>query len=260
MEDAYGKSIREGQKVMARPRKIDTDALLRIVDDYFESKGDPSKLKCSYLEEYAISLGVDVKAYDFRRNVAVRQRMEELRDLSLLRSDGGAIAYKTLDVDAFLARCHTKIMLRNSLLELDETWRRIYERAAEMSKQNEMLKAAEDQAIAKQGKLLSEVTELSEQLKRINRESRDTVLENRYLRKMLKVYLFPAIANEILLWEKVLEQVDTEVTQIAMDQLVDPAIPSPFHSAIAADRTMLSREEMLLSRMWEKTLGGQDDA
>ena len=63
---------------MARPRKLSDDEMLKIVDSFYESNGNPSMLKCSLLEEYAISIGVEVKAYDFRRNEAVRHRMDEL--------------------------------------------------------------------------------------------------------------------------------------------------------------------------------------
>jgi len=245
---------------MARPKKTDTGTMVQIVDSFFESTGDPSKLKCSFLEEYAASLGMDVKAYDFRRNAAVRQRMKELRDLSLLRSDEGVIAYKSLDVDALLTRCHTKTMLRNSLLELDETWRRIYERAVELSKQNGALTAQSEKAAADRETLVSEVSASSARIAQLNKTNRETALENRYLKKMLKTYLYPAIANEILLREKVLDQVDTEATQKAVDQLADSVLPSPFHGSVAADRAMLSREEALLDRMWKQTTGGQDDA
>jgi hypothetical protein len=253
---SLGKVFKGGQKVMARPRKLDTGVLLKIVDSYFESTGDPDKLKCSYLEEYAKSQGIDVKAYDFRRNVDVRRRMEELRDLYFVRSESGAIAYKSLDVDAFLSRCRTKTILRNSIIELDETWRRVYERSVDMSKKNTELKSTTEQAVAEQRRLASEIAELTDRAKRLNKENKDTTLENRYLRKMLKTYLYPAVANQILLDEKILDQVDTEVTKIAMDTLTDPTIPSPFTGAVAADRKMLTREESLFNRMREQIRKG----
>jgi len=245
---------------MARPKKTDTATLLRLVDGYFESTGDPDKLKCSYLEEYAVSQGVDVKAYDFRRNADVRRRMEELRESSLLRSESGAIAYKSLDVDALLSKCRTKTSLRDSLIELDESWRRIYERAAQTSKNNAELNATAEQAVARCEGSQAQIEELSEQVKQLKKDSRDITLENRYLKKMLKTYLYPAIANELLIRENVLEQTDTEVTELAMTQMADSKVPSPFSGAVAADRAMLSREESLLKRMLEQSLGGQDDA
>ena len=70
---------------MARPKKIDTEQLVRLVDSYFttEAAGDSSKLKCSMLEVFANRNGIEVKAYDFRRNQKVRNRIEELKQLVL---------------------------------------------------------------------------------------------------------------------------------------------------------------------------------
>ena len=58
---------------MARPRKTDSDELVALVDSYFttEAAGNPAKLKCSLLEEYAARLGKAAKAYDFRRDEKV---------------------------------------------------------------------------------------------------------------------------------------------------------------------------------------------
>ena len=245
---------------MARPRKTDTETMLRIVDAYFESTGNPDKLKCSHLEEYAFSQGFDIKAYDFRRNTSVRQRMEELRDLSPLHSESVAIAYKSLDVDAFLSRCRTKTMLRNSLIELDETWRRIYERAIDMSKTNTTLKAAAARAAEEKEQFLSVIDGLTGQIRALKREKKDLTLQTRYLKKMLRTYLYPAIANEILMRENVLDQADTDVTALAMIRMADTALPSPFSGAISADRAMLSREENLLNHMQNQIFGGDNDA
>lgn len=234
---------------MARPKKVDTEIMLRLVDDYFESTGDPNKLKCSLLEEYAASQGLDVKAYDFRRNTDVRRRMEKLREMSPMDSEACAIAYKSLDVDAFLSRCRTGKMLRDSLIELDETWRRVYERAAYMSLKNTELKAAAKHMAAQHDESLSKIASLTEQATRLDADAKNAVVENRYLKKMLKTYLYPAIANEILLRENVLEQADTEVAEYTMKEMVDGALPSSLSGAVTADIAAISREEALLNRM-----------
>lgn len=244
---------------MARPRKLSTEEMLHIVDSYYETNGDPDMLKCSFLEEYAISLGVNVKAYDFRRNESVRKRMEELRVIGGT-GNAGAIAYKGMDVDALLNRSRTREALRNSLLELDETWRRVYERAAVLTQRNTSLladifaKKQELEALTAQNSELESVNSM------LKKSSNLLVLENRYLKKMLKQYLYPAIANEILISENVLEQADTIVAGEAMANLVDPAIPASFSSSVAVDTAMLSREEALLERMKDHIHGGRHDA
>ena len=96
-------------------------------------------MKCSSLEEYACSLGFDIKAYDFRRSDAVRRRIEELRNSMWVNGGNNAVAYKSMDVDALIIRNNTPEKLKNSLLELDETWRGIYEKAAALSSKNAAL-------------------------------------------------------------------------------------------------------------------------
>jgi hypothetical protein len=236
---------------MARPPKLKSEEMLSIVNSFFENNGNPGMLKYSHLETYAVSLGVEVKAYDFRRNQAVRQRMEELRQ-SVEIGEAGIITYKNLDVDAILNRNRTREMLRNSLLELDESWRRIYDKAADLSKNNKILMGdnfAKNQIIET---LTIAKHALEAENKSIKAESSTVILENRYLRKALNQYLYPAVANEILKNENVLESVDTEVMSETIDSLVDSVVPASFSSSIAADRDMISREEALIIRMRNK--------
>jgi hypothetical protein len=240
---------------MARPRKLSTDEMLQIVDSYFENCGDPGELKCSFLEIYAASLGIEAKAYDFRRNAAVRQRMEELR--GPVKSDGiGAIVYKTMDVDAMLNRNHTREMMKNSLLELDETWRRVYEKASDLSRKNTAL-LSEMSSLKKTTERISDEKETLEvQAKSADRKANALIVETRYLKKMIGAYLYPAIANEILKDENVLEQIGTRASPEAMAALSESGAPTSFSSSVAGDMKMLSREESLLERIKQQIHGG----
>ncbi len=243
---------------MARPRKLGTPEMLQIVDSYYESHGNSNALKYSLFEEYAVSLGLDVKAYDFRRNGAVRKRVEDLRGMD--KFDGiQAIAYKGIDVDAFLTRNRTRETLRNGLLELDESWRRIYDRAAELSRHNTELLKEVFTAKQENGTLATQNLEFEAACKKSQQSANAFLLENRYLKRMLKQYLYPTIANEILIVEKVLEQADTEATPAAMANLVDPGVPPPFSQSVSADAALFSREEYLLQRMKEQIQGGNVD-
>jgi hypothetical protein len=243
---------------MARPKKLETSELVRIVDSYFESNGDPGRLKCSFLEEYAISMGFDVKAYDFRRDAAVRKRMEELR-LSAGGIGNSAIAYKSLDVDALLNRNYTREMLKNSILELDETWRRVYERAATLTKENAALMSSLALKRRDIDALAAEKDACEARAKAAGRDLNALVLENRYLRRSLKEYLYPAVANEILKREHVLAQIDTDVPPMTMAALTDGAAPMAFSASVAADKDAVSKEAAILKRMGERVYG-KDDA
>ena len=82
-------------------------------------------------------------------------------------------------------------------------------------------------------------------------EVRSLTVENRYLRKMLRTYLYPALANEILEKENQLKKPDTEVTPQAKHKLIDGKFPSATSEALSPDAKMLSREEELLKQMWD---------
>ena len=239
---------------MARPRKLETRELVQIAESFYESHGNPAKLKFSLLEEYAMSLGIDAKAYDFKRNETVRKRMYELRAASDA-SGPGAIAYKSLDVEAMLNCNYTRQMMKDSLISLDESWRRIYERAVELSSKNAALLSALNAEGKSKRALAEERDALGARVKLLERKANDLSNENRYLKRVLKEYLYPAIANEILLRENVLSQADTEVTPHAMQALADVETPSPFAASVDRDRQMLSREDALLQRMTDQIRG-----
>jgi DNA-binding Lrp family transcriptional regulator len=244
---------------MARPKKLSDAEMIRIVETFFESHGNPKKMKCSLLEEYAGTLGIEIKAYDFRRSTAVRDRMEELKK-SVKIEGTGAVVCKSIDIDAMLARNFTRDMLKHSLTELDDSYRRIYEKAVESSRENEMLLSESFTKNKTIKALASEKEILEARIRQMESASNAMLLENRYLRKMLKVYLYPAVANEILKEDNISGQSGSEVTQAAMDNMADIDSISSFTSSVAADRDMLSREESLLKRLKNQIEGGNGNA
>ena len=117
---------------MPRPRKNDSDELIRLVDEFFTSEacGNPAKLKGSLLESYAARRGSTAKSYDFRRDPAVTGHIEYLKKLvsdeNGIRVINGS-AYKTLDTAALLKKYHDPDSLTKALLEIDAHWKSIYE-------------------------------------------------------------------------------------------------------------------------------------
>jgi len=241
---------------MARPRKMNTDDMLAIVNTVYEETGDPSRLKYSFLAECAVTQGFDVKPYDFRRTKEVRVRIEELRDLSPFFTKGNSLAYKDLDVDAFIRRNRNPDSLKTALIELDGVWRRIHERACALLKEKEALSHELKQKSLEFEQLKVEFSETSQQLTVHRCEQRDMLAKNRHLTNMIKKYLHTAIANEILKNEGTLECVDTVVTQTAMDSLVEKDMPLSFSKSISADKQILSREDSLLRQMAANLMEG----
>lgn len=245
---------------MARPKKINTDDMIQIVNAYFttEAAGNPDRLKCSLLEEFAERNGYSVKAYDFRRDINVRKHLEVLKQM-VLDDNGMRIilgeSYKNLDVNRILKVRRDPDELRKVMGEMDDYWKQVYENSIETTK-----KAAE---FRKEKEYLKvELKSVTQRLCDYQKDSSEAVannkallLENRYLRKMLKTYLYPALANEILQQDNLIKNADSKVTEHAKDKLIDGKFPAALREATEVDRKIQNHEEVLLEKMWKEIEG-----
>lgn len=247
---------------MARPKKLSSEVMLQILEDYYTERtaGNPGLLKYSLLEKYAHERGyADIKAYDFKRDKHVRDRLEELKSLCA-EADGSRLilgtAYKSLDVTGIISRCRSKAELIEALTEMDRNWKVTHDAASEMQRKFYEGRASQAEMEARISELEQSQLSIEENLQSEKQRNRSLLEENRYLRKMLKTYLYPAIANQILLEEQALTSTGTSVTQIAMEELVDQPLPAPpaeITRSLSADRNHKSDVRSILSTMWEES-------
>ena len=66
---------------MARPKTYDSNRIIGLVEDYFVNvaNGDPCMLKFSQLEKYLRDNGLEIKAYNLRRDPELLKKLEELK-------------------------------------------------------------------------------------------------------------------------------------------------------------------------------------
>lgn len=241
---------------MPRPKKLSSDEMVSLVDSFFSSEvaGDPTKLKCSLLEKYAVQKGFPVKAYDFRRDEKVRARIDELKCLS--HDENGMTVrmgtpYKNLDIECLLKVRRNPDELREALRELDAYWQKVYETIV-IERRNFTESKLEKQALNKKIDVLDDsIREMNKEIHELKSKERNLVVENRYLRKMLRTYLYPALANEILTQEQLLKDADTNVTEKAKSELIDGSLPSSVSGGIARDYEVISKEQNILKQMWD---------
>lgn len=243
--------------MMARPRKTDTGELIQLVDSYFttEAAGDPSKLKCSLLEGFAARMGKAARAYDFGRDPRVREHMEELKSM-VLNENGMQMlqgsAYKSLDIEKLLRLRRDPDELRKALGDLDNYWKQVYDRSVSVADKNrefqKRIRQMEDEGRATEQRLRMAESGMKES----GAEKNKLIAENRYLRKMLRTYLYPALANEILRQENMLGDPDTEVSDAAKARLVDGKFPSGLKEAVSGDVGIQEKEDKLLAEMWRE--------
>lgn len=240
---------------MARPKKVSTADMLRILESYLKKHGDVSKLKCSNLEKYAATLGIDVKAYDFRRDDTVRRCIDELCD-DTANDRISALTYKNLDADALITNHPTRATLKAALLELDANWRRVYERSVAVEAENTALISENNAKKRTIRELTDEITEAQDELKSLKRTENEQQSEIRYLKSVLESNLYPALANELLRREGIVAQSDTEVSPAAITAMTETDIPLSFSKSVTPDNAILSREQTLLDRMKLQIAGG----
>ena len=243
---------------MARPKKVSVSDMLRVVDSFYETHGDASKLKFKSLETYAASLGIDAKEYDFRRNDAVKQRIAEINELR--ETFGLSLAYKTLDADALIYANPTRASLKAALVELDRSWKDIYDRAVELSSENTALLSSNHAIMRDADVLRTEIVSLKDDVNELKRQAADLLVENRYLKSALEDWLYPDVANEILRREGVARNVVTNVASDVMEELSDFGESANIDHIVASDSVRMSKAQALVDRMKSQIERGDADA
>ena len=232
---------------MARPKKLDDADAIRLVDSLYEQCGDHSRLKFSELEKHAVLLGMEVKAYDLRRNEAVLNRIAEIEAFELNTFSIEVLAYKGLDIDGFISSNRTPDKLKRSLAELDGRWRKLFDHAASLSKQVSGLSDRLEKMETLASDLKEQNRELSAQAASGNSATAALKAENAYLRKKVKEYLYPALADNIMKTDH--SDGGPVVTQAAILDMVDRHVPLPFGMSVEPDIGLRSREDSLIDRL-----------
>jgi len=242
---------------MSRPRKMTVEQMIAVVDSYYLARAEcnEKRLKCSLIAAYAVELGYQAEGYDFARNMEVREHIERMKCYAEAEAElqmGKTIvpAYKSLDVAGFIRNNRETVRLAKALSELDAYWKRIYEYAEKTATQNMALmkdKAGFESVLKAEIAAREELNADNSELSSINNK---LTAENRYLRKMLRTYLYPAVANEILIKENALKDSDTEVSEAAIRDMTEFGAPQSLRESVSGDIELLSEEERLLQKMW----------
>jgi hypothetical protein len=231
--------------------------MIEIVDSYYltRSDGNEKHMKCSLIAAYAAELGHPADGYDFRRNMEVREHIERLKACAeacneVYGEKYQPSVYKSLDVEGFLLNNSGDARLAAALREMDAYWRRVYEYSEQAAKQNRVLmqeKAAREITLRE---MECELDRLNEKNADLSEKNGKLFVENRYLRKMLRAYLYPAVADEILKNENEPPQTDTKATASAVHDFIENEQPKSFEASVSPDDQMQSEAERLMAKLW----------
>lgn len=186
---------------MARPRK-NTEEIIPLINKYWIERCDknPLRLKYSMIAAYFAEMGFNIKEYDLRRNVAIVNYIKSLKDgdHSEICSDNTEIVFSSLDIDAFLNRNNDIYRLRKALADRDAYYSDICDFAIEVKKQTEQVKAEVKILKHINDTDKENITELCNNQNRILKENHEMKKKLTSMIQILKVHVYPEIANELL--------------------------------------------------------------
>lgn len=189
---------------MARKKYIDDEELVLLFEQYLQEQcsNDPKAFKIPQFGNYLRNNGFpQVADTTIRRNKEFRQALNDKLELFEDDSYQTVITYKTLDVERFLMTNRTPKAIKSALVELNGHYKRIVDAAIAYKNEVESLKKRME-------KLKSEVAQLKESKYVFDEQARankELEGENKKLRNLLKISLYPEIANELLKEEGLLK-------------------------------------------------------
>lgn len=237
---------------MARPKKTDDSLLVSVLEKYFaeEACGNVGAIRFTDLEKYAAIQGIQAKEYEFRRNKAVRNRLDELQGNAGCQESGAAVlVYKGLDVEGLVRTSRDLADLKKKLEEIDSYWKSVYEKCTALLNDNRRLTAEKADA-EKQLVLLRKENGHTEALyKTEERENRNLRRENAYLRKMLEKYLYPDLARQLMAEAHLPVERPGNATKEALAEMIEGKRPLPFGGIQEEKEKPKTRAEQLLEEM-----------
>ena len=244
---------------MGRIKKNDSEKLVAVAREYYETEGagNPSNLKCSNFARYGKQHGCSAEAYDFRRDSAVRMFVEaERKKVQALHSGPLQASYRNLDVDTLLRESRTMEAFKRTLREMDTYWHSVYDAAVQAEEQSvqALCRAVPDEQAEQ---LKDRINRLEGELAQAKTSMRHLEGECRYLKGLLRKYLYPAVAEELLRQEKLPVPDNTAVKKDAFDILIEGKFPMNYEGKQGGVKRKESRQERLFSLMKEQVSDGE---
>lgn len=208
---------------MAKAKTIPDQIFIELINTFFESECnyDPKKLKFPKIIEYVNNNGYpDYKVTSLRRNESIRNYIDSLIASYSDRNYKIVSTYKTLDVEAFLSTNKTHSSLVRALTELDTYHRTVAEAAIKIDKKNKNLEKEIDKLKNKLKELEQTASLAKEQSTLSISEQKSLKAENKKLRQALDDYIYPEIANELLVEEGFLKKNDSIIDTKSLDKKI----------------------------------------
>ena len=205
---------------MARPKMIEDAELIKLIKQFYENEcnGNIKKLNYEAVSNYVRNHGYpEYQATMLRRNNAVREYLDNLKNAANDTNIQTVIAYKTLDVDAFLDTNKSRDSLRSALIALDNHYRTMYDSASVIIKNNNRQAEQHGQATESLNLAQNQIKEMESTISALKDEIKDLRAKNKTLQDIVDTYVYPNIANELLSRESVIYQEQSIIDSQKLD-------------------------------------------
>ena len=205
---------------MARKPSVDQKLLNNLFQQYFISQcySDADKISIPQFGQYLRQNGVEVADYTLRRNAELRAKINSYKESSDKQAEAIVFGFKNLDVDAFLEANSSKKALKTALIALDDTYSKSMLAAMNFSKENKKLKHQNQELLEKSNTIENNLEYLLSDVKQKNQQISTLRKENQKLKRFIKEYVYPEIANELLKQEGIVLETTGIVKQDAIEQ------------------------------------------
>ena len=146
-----------------------------------------------------------------RRNKKAREYIENLKKDSIETSYTDLVAYKTLDVEAFISEHSTLASLKRALIDWDSYYGRVAKTAINVIKQHRTLSEELNASTSALAEANEKIATLAEEIKEIKQKNTELEKLLNSSKKVIADYINPDIANKLLEADGVLKNVDTTI-------------------------------------------------
>lgn len=208
---------------MGRNKAIEDSVLIELIKEYWGKNccGDQRKLKLTAITRYINENGYpDYAVESLRRNENARAYIDVLARDSRDTAQRVVAAYKTIDIDVFLDTHKTRASLKQALTELDGYYSLVSEAAAAVEKRYRNLEKEYAALLQEVKNLSDENLRLSQLEEPMKAEIKSLKEEKRALQSVVNDYVYPDIANELLVRMGVLTNVDSVIKVSGLDEML----------------------------------------
>lgn len=193
---------------MGRPKKISNEIIVNSSKEYFSviCHGDIKKMTYKNLAEYISSkININVADYDLKKCHELKEYITDIRNKNERTVLNSVIYFKRLDINNFLRMNDTESKLRNTLIQLDNSYEEVCMSATKIYEENRRIRERNNKLLVANRKLKSEISE-QHSTKNTSIKTESTLkkeikaLKNRIrvLLDIINTNVYPEIANELL--------------------------------------------------------------